>query len=435
MTEAAALAARNRKPRAVIAWCFGDFGLSAFNTVIGTFVFSVYFARGIYGDKTQGSAVWGYALALAGFAVAVLCPIFGAIADRGGRRIPWLAASLALTILPTALLWYALPDKSYVPMALGLVVVASIGFELASLFYNALLPTVAAPERMGRISGWGWGLGYGGGLLCLGVCLVALIQPETPWFGIGKEQSANVRATSLVVALWLAVFLLPLFFFVREARVEAVPASRAVREGLASVVATVKRLPQQPNLLRYLIASALYRDGLNTLFAVGGLFAAGTFGMGLDQILIFALGLNVTAGLGAALFAWVDDGIGSRATILWAILGFIAFGVPIVFAESAATFIVLGLGLGLFVGPIQAASRTFMARLSPPDLTTEMFGLFALTGRSIAFLGPLMFATATDLFDSQRAGVATILLSLSVGGLLLFTVKDKGRAVRANEVK
>jgi UMF1 family MFS transporter len=427
---AAASAARenNRRAPAVIAWCFGDWGLSAFNTVIGTFVFSVYFARGVYGDETAGSAAWGYALALAGFAVALLCPVFGAIADRGGRRLPWLAASLMLTIVPTFLLWNVLPNPAYVTMALALVVIASIGFELASLFYNALLPTVAPRERMGRVSGWGWGLGYMGGLACLAVCLFGFIQPETPWFGVSKEASENVRATSVIVALWLSVFLLPLFFFVREPRTGAMPASRAVREGLAAVVATVKQLPRQPNLFRYLIASALYRDGLNTLFAVGGLFAAGTFGMGLDQILIFALGLNVTAGLGAAIFAWADDGIGSRATILWAILGFLVFGVPIVFAENATVFIVLGLGLGLFVGPIQAASRTFMARLSPPDLTTEMFGLYALTGRSIAFFGPLMFATATDLFDSQRAGVATILLSLTLGGLLLLGVKDKGRA-------
>jgi UMF1 family MFS transporter len=412
----------------VLAWCFGDWGLSAFNTVIGTFVFSVYFARGVYGEETAGSAVWGYALAVAGFLVAILSPIFGAIADRGGRRLPWLAASLALTVMATAALWSVLPERSFVPLALGLVILATIGFELASLFYNALLPTVAAPARMGRVSGWGWGLGYLGGLACLSVCLFGLIQPETPWFGLSKTQSENIRATALVVAFWLCLFLLPLFVFVREPRGATRPAGLAVREGLASVVATLKQLPRRPQLLRYLIASALYRDGLNTLFAVGGLFAAGTFGMGLDQILLFALGLNVTAGLGAAVFAWADDGIGSRATILAAILGFLAFGVPIVFAESATMFIVLGLGLGLFVGPIQAASRTFMARLSPPELTTEMFGLYALTGRSIAFLGPLMFATATAWFDSQRAGVATILLSLSLGGLLLLSVKDKGRA-------
>lgn len=160
-----------------------------------------------------GSAVWAYALGFAGIAVALLSPVLGAIADKGGRRKGWIGAFTALTVGATGLLWFALPEPGYVSYALALVIAASIAFELAQVFYNAMLSDIAAPGRLGRLSGFAWGLGYIGGLACLVVALFGFIQPEVPWFGIGKEQAANVRATSLLVALWFALFSLPLFLF------------------------------------------------------------------------------------------------------------------------------------------------------------------------------------------------------------------------------
>lgn len=406
----------------IASWCLFDWAMSAFNTVIGTFVFAVYFARGIWGDEVAGSAVWANALAVAGLCIAILSPVIGAVADRSGRLKPWLALFVLMTVLPTAALFWAEPNRDFALYALICMVVATIGFELSGVVYNAQLSLAAPPRMIGRVSGWGWGLGYFGGLACLALCLVALVQPETPWFGIGTEGAENIRATAVVVAVWFALFSLPLFVFTPDRASGGAPIRRAVSEGLGTLWRTLKSLRRQGNLVRFLLASALYRDGLATLFAVGGLYAAGTFGMSFEEILIFAIGLNVTAGLGAFAFAFLDDAKGSRLVVLLSLAGLIALGLPILLVEDKSWFMGLALALGLFVGPAQAASRSLMARLSPAGEETEYFGLYALTGKAAAVTGPLFFAWATLTFDSQRAGMATILVLLAAGMALLFRV-------------
>ena len=410
--------------RAVFSWCLYDWANSAFNTVIGTFVFSVYFARGIYGDETAGSAVWGFALGAAGLAVALTSPVLGAIADRGGARKPWLGIFVALTLLPTALLWFATPDRSMVPFALACMVVASVAFELANVFYNAMLEDVAPPGKIGRVSGWAWGLGYAGGLGCLVVALVGFIQPEQPLFGLSTEEAENIRATAILVALWFGLFAIPLFVFTPDQPATGLPIRKVVIAGLAQLVQTLRDVRRYGDIVRFLIASALYRDGLATLFAMGGLYAAGTFGMDFEEILIFAIGLNVTAGLGAFGFAWLDDALGSKKTVFLALVGLIGFGTATLLISDKTVFIALALGLGIFVGPAQAASRSLMARLSPNEMETEMFGLYAFSGKSVAFIGPLAFALATEAFDSQRAGMATIMVSFLLGGAVLAFVRE-----------
>ena len=415
--------AAGRTARGIVGWCLYDWANSAFNTVIGTFVFSVYFARGIYGDETAGSALWALVIGLSGIAVAVASPVLGAIADQAGRRKPWIGLFVAVTAAATALLWFAEPDRAFVAYALVLVAIASIAFELANVFYNAMLPSVAPAGFAGRVSGWGWGLGYIGGLACLVLALVAFVQPERPWFGVGTENAANIRATSLLVAAWFVAFALPMFALTGDTPASGRGLRTAARDGLAQLWQTIVHVRRYGQIVRFLIASALYRDGLSTLFAVGGLYAAGTFGMSFEQILVFAIGLNVTAGLGAGLFSFVDDMLGSRRTALLGLAGLLALGIPVLLIADARLFIGLALGLGLFVGPVQAASRTLMARLAPPAMATEMFGLYAFTGKSIAWLGPLAFAALTEAFDSQRAGMASIVVLLAAGGALLLTVR------------
>lgn len=413
--------------RAVFSWCLYDWANSAFNTVIGTFVFSVYFARGVYGDETAGSAVWGYALGAAGLAVAFTSPVLGAIADRGGARKPWLGVFVAMTLIATALLWYATPDKSMVPFVLACVVIASVAFEIANVFYNAMLEDVAPPGMIGRVSGWAWGLGYAGGLGCLLIALVGFIQPDRPLFGLSTENAENIRATAVLVALWFGLFALPLFLFTPDTPATRVPLRQAAADGLAQLARTLRDVRRYGNIVRFLIASALYRDGLTTLFAMGGLYAAGTFGMDFEEILIFAIGLNVTAGLGAFGFAWLDDAAGSKKTVLVALIGLTGFGTATLLISDKTVFIALALGLGIFVGPAQAASRSLMARLSPNELETEMFGLYAFSGKSVAFLGPIFFGLATEAFDSQRAGMAVIILFFVAGGMVLATVREPSR--------
>ena len=368
-------------------------------------------------------------IGLSGLAVALLSPILGAIADRAGRRKPWLAVLVAITVGATCLLWFAEPSPDFVVFALVVVGLAAVSFELAGVFYNAMLADVAPKSMIGRVSGWGWGLGYIGGLTCLATALFGLIGfgDMAPLLGLPEGNSENVRATTLLVGIWFAAFALPLFLFTPDRPASGQRLGTAVRQGLATLRQTIRDVRRYGQIVRFLIASALYRDGLATLFAVGGLYAACTYGMSFSEILIFAIGLNVTAGLGAALFAQVDDRIGSKPTILIAIAGLIGFGIPLLLLSDPQWFIGLALGLGLFVGPAQAASRSLLVRISPAEMVTEMFGLYALTGKSLAFLGPIAFALATDAFGSQRAGMSTILIFLAAGGLLLLGVREPSR--------
>lgn len=407
----------------ILAWCVYDWGQHAFNTVIGTFVFSVYFARAVAPDQVTGTVLWSHALELAGIAIAILSPILGAIADRAGRRKPWLGLFTAITVTVAALLWFVRPDHAWVLPALVLVGIGSVSFDLGGVFYNAMLADLAPPERIGRLSGWGWGLGYAGGLACLVTALFALVRAPHPVFGFSHTDSANIRATSLLVAVWFGVFALPLFLLTPDRPASGLGLAQSVRQGLAALGRTLRRIGGERRLVLVLVATALYRDGLTTLFAFGGLYAAGTFGMSFSEIVTFAIALNVMAALGAAGFAWVDDAIGPVPTILISLVGLIGFGVPILLVTGKPAFWVLALGLGIFVGPCQAAGRSLIARLAPPDLVAETFGLYALSGRAAAFLGPLALGWATSHFASQRAGMATIVLFFAAGLALMLRVR------------
>jgi len=407
---------------AIASWCLYDWANSAFSTVIGTFIFSVYFAQAVYGDATEGSVVWGYAIGGAGLAVALAGPVLGAIADQSGRRKPWIAGFTALCIVATALLYLVEPDRAFVFTAVALVVVATIAFEFGTIFYNASLQTVAPNTMLGRVSGWGWGVGYFGGLCCLGLALVGLVQPEVPWFGFSTGAAEHIRATALLVAVWFGLFAIPYFFFVPDPPASDRTVRQLVVSGLDQLRRTVRDVRHFRPIVIFLIASALYRDGLATLFALGGLYAAGVYAMNIQEIMIFAIALNVTAGFGAFAFAWLDDKVGSKETVLASLAGLVLFGLAILFVDDQTVFFWLALGLGIFVGPAQAASRSLMARLSPDEMETEMFGLYAMTGKSAAFLGPIFYAMATDFFGTQRAGLATILAVWVLGGILLLFV-------------
>ena len=412
--------------RRVAGWCLYDWAISAYNTVVGTFVFSVYFTKAVAPSEIAGTALWGDAQTIAGILIAVLSPALGAIADRTGRRKPWLAGFTGTTAVLAAALWFVQPDPAFVTLALVTIVLGNVVFELAGTFYNAMLPDVAPSGYLGRVSGWGWGIGYFGGLLALVACLVLLVQAERPLFGLlDREGQEHVRATSVLVGLWIAVFALPLFLLVPDRPGTGVPVGRAVAEGLAQLRRTLRGVLRDGNLLRWFLGSAFYRDGINTLTLFGGIFAAGAYGMGFEEILVFAIALNVAAGIGAMAFAWIDDLFGAKRTILISVAGLALCGVPLLLSSDKLVFWAFALGLGFFFGPAQAAGRSMMARLSPAGLETEMFGLYALSGRAVAFIGPFLFARATEAFQSQRAGMTTILVLFALGFVLVATVRER----------
>jgi UMF1 family MFS transporter len=408
--------------RKAIAWATFDWANSAFPTVVSTFVIAAYFSQGVAPDPATGQAQWGWMQTVAALCIAVLSPVLGALADNGGRRA-MLAACTLVTAVATALVWFAQPDPSWTLYLLVCVCLATIAFEIGMVFYNAMLPEVTTPEHLGRVSGLAWGLGYGGGLACLAVALVLLIQPDPALFGLDRAASEHVRATALLVGAWTLAFAWPVLLFVPDPPGARLPAAQAIAACLADTKRLVQGLPRRPDMLRFLVARLFYTDGLNTLFAFGAIYAAGVHGMGMESILLFGIALNVTAGLGAAGFGLVDDRIGAKRVVMIALVSMIVLGTALLLADSVAWFWVLAMALGIFMGPAQAASRTLMAQMAPEGQCASHFGLFALSGRITGFLGPAALAAVTAISGSQALGMSTVLVFLALGAVILATVR------------
>jgi UMF1 family MFS transporter len=417
--------------RAIAAWCLFDWANSPFPTVVITFVFATYFTTAVAPDTETGTALWGWAMSVSGIVLAVTGPIVGAVADQSGRRKPWLLVLSLACAACGAALWFVAPKASFVAVGLVLAGLGNLTFELGQVFYNAMLPDLAPSRWMGRISGWGWALGYAGGLVCLAVALFVFVQPAQPPFGLDRAAAEHVRIVGPLVAVWFVVFALPLFLLTPDRPARRATPGPVIRRGLATLWRTLREVRRYQAAARFLLARMIYIDGVNTLFAFGGIYAAGTFGMAMDEVLKFAILLNVTAGLGAFGFAWVDDWMGPRRTVLAALAAMIAASAAVLLVDSKTWFYGLGMLLGIFIGPVQAASRTFMAHLAPPEIRTEAFGLYALSGRVTTFLGPALVGWLTFESGSQRIGMSAILAFLVLGLLLLLRVPDVRAPVSA----
>ena len=412
--------------RAVAAWVLYDFADSAFATVVATFVVATYFTQAVAPDPITGTAQWATMQAIAGLLIALLAVPMGALADSGGRRAPMLGLCIAVMSLSTISLWWVRPDPAYVPLALILVAAGTVAFEVATVFYNAMLPDLAPPNRLGRLSMIAWGIGYIGGLACLVTALLLLVMPDPAPFGLDKSQAEHIRAAAVLAGLWVAAFAWPAVAFIPE-RTARTPWRPALRASLAELKTTLRAAVRNRNLLSLLVSRMLFIDGLVTLFAFGGIYAAGEFAFSAQDVLIFGIGLNITAGIGVFAFAAIEDRIGAKTTVLASLTALIALALPLLLVKDPIWFWALGLALGLFVGPAQAASRSLMAHMAPPDARAAWFGLFALSGRVTAFLGPAALALATTAFQSQRAGMAVILILLAAGALALIPLRVESK--------
>ncbi|MFQ5746915.1 MAG: MFS transporter [Gemmatimonadota bacterium] len=421
--------ARRDDPKAIASWCLYDWANSAFTTLVVTFIYSTYFTKAFADTPARGTTLWSWGISISAILIAVLSPILGAIADRGGRRRRYLAASTLVCAAATVALAFVPPGPAHAAaLALAVFVVANVAYETAGVFYNAFLPAIVSGERIGRVSGYGWGLGYVGGLVAMVLALVGFVRPETPWFGISTANDFNVRATNLLVAGWFLAFSLPMLLFVPEEveRTERVD----VRGALADLVATFRALRRYREVVRFLVSRLIYNDGLVTVFAFGAIYASGTFGMTTEEVILFGIALNVTAGLGALAFGFVDDRIGGRKTILVTLVALVALTVLAVAAPSRTWIWIAGLCIGIFVGPNQSASRSLMGRFVPERHRGEFFGFYAFSGKATSFLGPALLGAVTQATGSQRAGVATLILFFVLGGAVLLGV-DEARGIEA----
>jgi len=444
-------------PRAaVISWIFFDWAAQPYFTLITTFVFAPYFASFVAPDPASGQALWGFATAAAGVVIALMSPVLGAIADASGRRKPWIAGFGILLVIGSCLMWIGKPGEPGIILPLLLAyAIASIGAEFATVFNNAMMPTLVPPDRVGRLSGTGWAIGYIGGILSLILVLGFLAaSPETgrtlfgfaPLFGLDPVTHQGDRITGPLTGIWFAIFVLPMFLLTPDYPAKR-PLRAALGEGLTELRQTLRDLPEQKSMAIFLLANMIYTDGLVSLFAFGGIYAAGTFGWQTIQIGSFGIILAVAGTLGAWLGGKFDDALGSKRVIagsmlllLLAILAillvdkdsilFVSVAAP---APGAALFsgaaerayLVLGCLIGVAGGPLQAASRTFLIRLAPKDRVAQYFGLFALTGKVTSFIGPLLIGAITAVTASQKAGMAVLVLFFVAGLVLLASVRDQ----------
>jgi UMF1 family MFS transporter len=439
------------------SWALFDWANQPFFTIVTTFIFAPYFANVMVGDPVKGQAAWAFTQSTSGVLIALMSPFLGAMADAGGRRKPYILAFQSLLGLGCAALWWAYPGR---PDLIGpiswAVVVATIGAEMSIVFNNAQLPHIVRRERMGWLSGFGWGLGYCGGLIAL-FAVLAVSMPAMfglgagdgrPLFGLDPETHELERLVGPASALWLAVFVIPMFLFTPDTAKERISLLQAARQGGWSLVDTVMRLGRFKNALLYLIAFMLYNDGLAAIIAFGGVYAAATFGWNTVTLGIFGIVLTVFAIPGAFLGGKLDDRLGSKRTVQLAIVGVIVATIGIVgvtadrvlffvpAAELSPTrglfgstqekvFMGFALLLGFCMGPMQAASRTLIGRLAPEGMTGEFFGLFALSGRATAWMAPLAIGIITEVTDSNRLGVACVLIFLVLGFVLLWRVREE----------
>ena len=373
---------------------------------------------------------WGVVTPTA-VAVALLSPLLGALADRTGTRKRALLITTVVTVAGTALLFF--PQRGDVVAAIALVVVANIAFEVGQVFYNAFLPEIAPPDKIGRVSGWGWALGYLGGLLCMALAL-GLVMPEAAPFGLDKTTGEHVRVTNLLVAGWFALFSVPAFLVLREPPAEGAPGRRGVLEAtFGELKNTFRSIREYRQIVRLLIARVFYNDGLVTIFAMGGIFAATAYGFSEGDILVFGIVLNVAAGLGAFAFSFLDDKIGGKRTIYISLALLCVATVVAVVGPTAAWLWGAGVLIGVAAGPNQAASRSLLGRFVPHDKETEFYGFFAFSGKATAFIGPVMFGLMTSVFDSSRAGVAIVLVLFALGAVFLARVDEaEGQRTRTD---
>jgi MFS transporter, UMF1 family len=417
--------------RVVLAWGLWDWGSSAYSAVITSFVFGPYVVRGVVGEAQPGGLsanTWlGISSAAAGLLIALIAPITGQRADAGGHRKRSLAIWSALVIAVMFGMYTVKNEPGYLWIALVLLAGGAVFQEFAVVSYNAMLPQVSTPETIGRVSGFGWSMGYVGGIFLLLICYVGFIAPDVGWFGVTSAGGLNIRAVAVFSAVWFAVFAIPVLLAVPEK--PPGPKRRRVSffASYPLLINDVKALFRRDrNAVYFLIASALYRDGLAAIFSFGAILAVSVYGLGQSSVLIFGIAANLVAALGALGMGAVEDRIGPKRVIMISLIGLITTAMILLFAHGTTMFWIFGLLLTLWVGPAQASSRSFMARIAPAGREGEMFGLYATTGRAASFLAPGLFALFSGLF-SDRVGIVGIALVLLAGALLLARVQSPPR--------
>lgn len=423
----------------VVAWALWDCGSTGMNAIVVTFVFSVYLT-GTVGQGMPGGASpasWlGRALTVAGLTVAVLAPVTGVLVEAPRRRRASLTALTGLAVAMTCATSLIRDDPRYLWAGLALLAATAACSDLASVPYNAMLRQLSTLENSGRISGMGWAAGYVGSVLLLLVVYVGFISGDGPTrglLGIPVDDGQNVRAAMLLAAAWFALFALPLLL-----TAHTLAPSAHLPEQPVGVLGAYRKLwsdlraewGRDRNLVYYLLASAVFRDGLAGVFAFGAVLGVNVYGISQADVLLFGVAASVVAALGAVVGGVLDDRIGSKPVIVTSLTAMIAVGLSLLALSGAVAFWVCGLLLCLFVGPTQSSARTLLLRMATDGKEAVAFGLYTMTGRAVAFLAPWLFFVFVDWFDSDRAGMGGLCVVLTAGLIAMLAVRAPKHAAR-----
>ncbi len=460
--------------RARVSWMLFDWSAQPYYTLVQTFLFAPYFANAVVENSACGSMIaagseraacgqslWGYAAAVAGLLIAIISPFLGALADGRGRRKPWIAALSLVFVCGLAALWMATPaaSTSTILLVLAGFIAATLAAELMGVFSNSIMTGLVPRDELGRLSGTGWAVGYFGGLASLALVAGFLVplpgEAKTllgldPLLHLDASQRQGDRMTGPFAALWFLIFIIPFFLFVPDRR--AAPSAAVTRKSAsAELWDTLKSLPSMPSLLIFLLARMLYTDGLTAIFTFGGIYGASVFGWGPLELGMFGIALTLVGAFGALIGGRLDDKLGPKTVIITALLILLCGAIGIlsvdqthvlyttdVAAKAAGSkpfssigeqvFLAFAIIVGLVAAPVQASSRSLLARLAPPEKITQFFGLFAFSGKVTAFLAPFVVALVTQQTGSQRIGMAAVLAFLIIGVVMMLFVRLRPNA-------
>jgi len=415
-----------KKPdKTILAWSMYDFANQPFTTLIITFIYSAFFVKYIApnGDGFDGTVLWSKGITISAIIVAILAPIMGAMADNGGYRKLFFIISTWICIIGSIILYF--PLEGDVLFALTIFVIANVGFEMGCVFCNSYLPDISQDKNIGRISGYGWSAGFLGGLIAFFIAYVFFVAPETPFFGVTKENGQNIRAVNIMVAIWFAIFSLPTFLVLKGKIKKNITLKRSFLSSFKQIQVTFKEITKYKEITKFLVARLIYNDALITVIIFGGIFAQEELGFNFNQIIILGIILNIFAGLGALSLGFLEDVIGSKKSILISLVGLISACILVASSSNNVVFWVAAVLIGLFLGTNQSASRSLMARFTPSNKKNEFFGFFAFSGKATAFIGPLLFGIATEIFETHRAGIVVVLILFFIGTIALGFVDEK----------
>lgn len=393
----------------IFVWTLFDFANTSFSIIVVTFLYAVYFKKTVASGEPVGDLYWSFATSIAMIVTAVISPILGAIADYSAGKKRFLLFFTTLCIIATASLYFV--EEGTIFWGIFLFVIANIGFEAGLVFYDAFLPEITEPKNYGRVSGYGFAMGYLGSLATL-----ALVYPFIT--------ADKIRETFIVSAIFFFVFSIPLFLFLRDSRKNIQRTESYFKIGVGRVLDTVRHLKNYKNLATFLLAFFFYIEGVNTVIYFSGNYASTTLGFSETELLIFFITVQTTAILGSVVLGIIADSIGQKKTIVITLLLWILTVLLAIIIRDKTGFYVVGLLAGSAMGSSQSTSRSLMSKLTPPEKKTEFFGFYSFFGKSSAVLGPLVFGIVSYLTESQRIAIFSVGFFFVIGLLILTKVKE-----------